>query len=40
MQPDLQILATGLQFPEGPIAMTDGSILLVEIERTLQMEIW
>ena len=33
MQPDLQILATGLQFPEGPIAMPDGSILLVEIER-------
>ena len=33
MQPDLQILASGLQFPEGPIAMPDGSILLVEIER-------
>ena len=26
-------LATGLRFPEGPIAMPDGSILLVEIER-------
>jgi gluconolactonase len=25
-------LASGLRFPEGPIAMTDGSILLVEIE--------
>lgn len=26
-------VATGLQFPEGPIAMPDGSIILVEIER-------
>lgn len=28
-----RILASGLQFPEGPIACADGSILLVEIER-------
>ncbi|TCR67136.1 SMP-30/gluconolactonase/LRE family protein [Bosea sp. BK604] len=27
------VLATGLQFPEGPIACADGSVLLVEIER-------
>jgi gluconolactonase len=26
-------LATGLQFPEGPIAMPDGSALVVEIRR-------
>ena len=26
-------IAAGLQFPEGPIAMTDGSVLLVEIRR-------
>lgn len=26
-------LASGLRFPEGPIAMPDGSVLLVEIER-------
>jgi gluconolactonase len=26
-------VATGLQFPEGPIAMRDGSVLLVEIAR-------
>jgi gluconolactonase len=26
-------IATGLQFPEGPIAMRDGSVLLVEIAR-------
>ena len=27
-------LATGLRFPEGPIVLADGSILVVEIERT------
>ncbi|MCB1268108.1 MAG: hypothetical protein KDB19_08285, partial [Microthrixaceae bacterium] len=26
-------LATGLRFPEGPVALDDGSVLLVEIER-------
>tara|TARA_R110002072_G_scaffold113986_4_gene243886 strand:- start:5846 stop:6748 length:903 start_codon:yes stop_codon:yes gene_type:complete len=26
-------IATGLEFPEGPIAMPDGSVLLVEIKR-------
>lgn len=26
-------IATGLQFPEGPVAMDDGSVLLVEIAR-------
>lgn len=31
--PELKEIATGLRFPEGPIAMPDGSILLVEIER-------
>ena len=30
---ELTVLATGLRFPEGPIAMPDGSIVLVEIER-------
>jgi gluconolactonase len=29
----MQIIASGLQFPEGPIAMPDGSVLLVEIAR-------
>lgn len=28
-----RVLATGLQFPEGPIACADGSVLIVEIER-------
>ena len=30
--PDLKILAEGLRFPEGPVAMPDGSVALVEIE--------
>jgi gluconolactonase len=29
----MQQIAEGLQFPEGPIAMADGSIVLVEIRR-------
>ncbi len=29
----LREVATGLQFPEGPIAMDDGSVVLVEIAR-------
>jgi gluconolactonase len=33
MAPIVHELATGLRFPEGPIAMPDGSIVLVEIER-------
>lgn len=30
---NLRTLATGLRFPEGPIAMPDGSVVLVEIAR-------
>jgi len=29
----MRTIATGLQFPEGPIAMSDGSVILVEIKR-------
>ena len=29
----LKTRATGLRFPEGPIALKDGSLLVVEIER-------
>ena len=29
---DFEVVATGLRFPEGPIAMPDGSVVLVEIE--------
>lgn len=31
--PDITEIATGLKFPEGPIAMPDGSVILVEIAR-------
>ena len=30
---DFRTLATGLRFPEGPVALDDGSVLLVEIQR-------
>ncbi len=30
---EFEVFAEGLQFPEGPIAMDDGSIILVEIAR-------
>ncbi len=30
---DIRTLATGLRFPEGPIALDDGGVLLVEIAR-------
>jgi gluconolactonase len=29
----MRTIATGLRFPEGPIAMPDGTVVLVEIER-------
>ena len=29
----MRVIATGLRFPEGPVAMQDGSVVLVEIER-------
>jgi len=30
---EYDIVATGLQFPEGPVVMPDGSIVLVEVKR-------
>jgi gluconolactonase len=30
---ELELVTDGLQFPEGPIAMADGSVVLVEIKR-------
>ena len=35
-----EILAEGLQFPEGPIAMADGSVILVEIARGTLSRVW
>jgi len=31
--PAFKQIASGLRFPEGPVAMPDGSVILVEIER-------
>lgn len=33
IETEIEVMATGLQFPEGPIAMPDGSVILVEIAR-------
>ena len=30
---EFEVIASGLKFPEGPIAMDDGTVLLVEIAR-------
>jgi len=31
--PDIKVITAGLRFPEGPIALPDGSVILVEMER-------
>jgi gluconolactonase len=33
VHPQVRQIASGLRFPEGPVAMPDGSVILVEIER-------
>jgi hypothetical protein len=30
---DHRVVAAGLEFPEGPVAMRDGSVVLVECKR-------
>ena len=37
---DFEVVAEGLQFPEGPIALADGSIVLVEIARGTLTRVW
>lgn len=37
---EVEVLAEGLQFPEGPIAMADGSVILVEIARGTLSRAW
>src|SRR5262249_58616276 len=37
---DVEIIAEGLQFPEGPIIMPDGSVILVEIRRGTLSRAW
>src|ERR1700722_10524684 len=37
---DFEVLAEGLQFPEGAIAIPDGSAILVEIARGTLSRAW
>lgn len=37
---EFEVLAEHLQFPEGPIALADGSVLLVEIARGTLSRVW
>jgi gluconolactonase len=37
---DFEVIAEGLRFPEGPIALPDGSIVLVEIARGTLSRVW
>ena len=37
---EVEIVTEGLQFPEGPIAMADGSIILVEMRRQTLSRVW
>jgi len=37
---EFEVIAEGLLFPEGPIAMPDGSIVLVEIARGTLSRVW
>src|ERR1700753_2673239 len=38
--PDVRVLAAGLEFPEGPVAMPDGSVVLVEIRGRRLTPVW
>ncbi|MEU7816060.1 SMP-30/gluconolactonase/LRE family protein [Pseudonocardia sp. NPDC049154] len=38
--PVLREVASGLRFPEGPIALADGSVVLVEIRRGTLSRVW
>jgi gluconolactonase len=38
--PDLEIVCEGLEFPEGPVALGDGSLLLVEIGAGCLTRVW
>ena len=38
--PDIRVLATDLEFPEGPVVMPDGSVVLVEIRGRRLTRVW
>ena len=37
---DYEIIADGLRFPEGPVVMSDGSVIVVEIESKKITRCW
>src|ERR1700709_1107984 len=37
---NVSVLATGLEFPEGPVWMRDGSVVLVEIRGRRLTRVW
>jgi gluconolactonase len=37
---DMQLVAEGFEFPEGPIAMADGSVILTEIKAQRLTRVW
>lgn len=37
---EFEVMATGLKFPEGPVVMEDGSVILVEIQAGRITRIW
>ena len=37
---DVRVLAEGLEFPEGPVALADGSVLVVEIRNGHLSRVW
>ena len=38
--PNIRVLATDLAFPEGPVVMPDGSVILVEIRAQQLTRVW
>ena len=40
MKPQLTELAANLGFPEGPVVMPDGSVIIVEIAPRIVSRIW
>ena len=38
--PDIRVLATDLAFPEGPVVLPDGSVVLVEIRAQQLTRVW
>ena len=37
---DFEVIAEGLSFPEGPVVMADGSVIVVEIRRGAVTLCW